>query len=152
MICTPISAVFDPLDRASALQWISPLTSQPIVELFARIPLYVLNAGAEDRAVARRAFASDLPAPLLARKTKGLQNRFYNLSVRNNYDFFRTTLLEGVLVKERLLDHVKVRELLDRSNNERSSEMVDVMAFHFNLEVWLRTWQRTTQFGARRAA
>ncbi len=34
---------------AQQLTWIAPLLSQPVIELFARIPTYVLKAGGIER-------------------------------------------------------------------------------------------------------
>ena len=47
---------YDPLGQGNEAERISPLFSQPLMELCLRIPTYVLTEGGWDRAVARRAF------------------------------------------------------------------------------------------------
>lgn len=132
----------DPLESPGGPYWFAPLASQPVIELFSRIPLYVLTAGGEDRAVARRAFAGDLPAPLLARRTKGLQSRFHAEVLRQNIDLIRTIMLDGVLVKERLLDRPRVERLLTRTDCERAPELSDLVSTYIDVEIWLRSRQR----------
>ena len=62
---------YDPLGQEGDAERISPLFSQPLVELCLRIPTYVLTHGGWDRAVARRAFYDDLPPEIRNRRHKG---------------------------------------------------------------------------------
>ena len=62
---------YDPLGREGDAERLSPLFSQPVMELCLRIPTYVLTHGGWDRAVARRAFYHDLPPQIRNRRNKG---------------------------------------------------------------------------------
>ena len=55
-----------------------PLLSQPLVELCLRIPTYVLIRSGRDRALARRAFAADLPAEIVRALPKGRADQHYS--------------------------------------------------------------------------
>ena len=142
----------DPLVRAGSLQWAAPLASQPILELFARIPLYLLNPGGEDRGLARRAFAPDLSMQLLRRQTKSFLNGFYTSAVRQNMSFFREFLLDGLLVKQGLLDRTKLEQLLNRADSERAPGMAELVTGHFDVETWLRSWHPQNAVRSRYAA
>ena len=96
----------------------------------------------------RRAFAADLPAELLARRTKGILNS-HNLAIaRENMPFFRESMLDGVLVKERLLERRRIEEVLEHPHDHHASALVDLLEYHFDLEMWLRSWQGAAQIEA----
>src|SRR3546814_18425449 len=57
--------------RSTAAPQITPLLSQPIVELCLSIPTWQWVRGGRDRAVARAAVADLLPALIAQRRTKG---------------------------------------------------------------------------------
>ncbi len=60
-------------DRASVIH---PLLSQPIVELCLRLPTWMWGIGGRDRALARFAFANDLPPVVASRRSKGSPSGF----------------------------------------------------------------------------
>src|SRR3546814_15687375 len=62
--------------RSTAAPQITPLLSQPIVELCLSIPTWQWVRGGRDRAVARAAVADLLPALIAQRRTKGGQTGF----------------------------------------------------------------------------
>ena len=89
-----------------------PLTSQPVVETCLRIPSYVLLADGVSRGLARRAFRDFLPAQVLRRTVKGVTRGFWHAVVRRNMGFIRAYLLDGVLVRQGLLDRRKLESYL----------------------------------------
>lgn len=91
---------------------VTPLAAQPVVELCLRIPTYVLLADGIPRGLARRAFADMLPTEVVKRTTKGATTAFVQDSLRYNMKFIRERLLDGILVKEKLLDRRKLDEFL----------------------------------------
>lgn len=91
---------------------VHPLASQPVVETCLRIPTYVLLADGISRGLARRAFRDLLPAEVLRRTVKGSGVRFYQNIVRRNIGSLRERLLDGVLVREGLLDRDKLERYL----------------------------------------
>jgi asparagine synthase (glutamine-hydrolysing) len=124
------------------------LVSQPLIELCVRIPSYVWISGGRDRAIARRAFADALPPLIARRQQKGGIDR-YNLSLFDaNETYLREMLLDGLLVREGLLDRERLERFLARDTSRASFEYNDVLRHHLCTEVWLRRWSQT----ARRAA
>lgn len=115
-----------------------PLRSQPLLELCLRIPTYTLIEGGWDRALARRAFCSDLPAEVVSRRTKGEISE-YALDVLNgNLPFIRDLLLQGHLAKEGWVDRTKLASLLSMARS-REQGLISQMYDCIEIEVWLRS-------------
>ena len=122
---------------------LSPLLSQPVVELCLRIPIYVHIAGGRDRGVARRAFAPDVPRQILTRQWKDGVQGFAEDILKSNERFIRELLLDGILVRERVLDRGALEKTLSSvptANSASPGELVD----HIATEVWLRSWDGLT--------
>jgi len=144
----PIAEWVDLFDDAQQPDRIQPLMSQPLVELLLRVPTYVLTTGGEDRTVARRAFARDLPPALLSRRTKGTTNEFRLSVFRKTHDWARELLLDGILVREKLLDRKRVERALSTP-----ATSAGLMNDYANMEIWLRSWLwRTSADGKSLAA
>lgn len=95
------------------------LLSQPLLEVCLGIPTYLSIRGGRDRAVARDAFANELPSSILARPQKGSPDPWLRGVVEKNSAFIRQFLYEGILLRERLLDRRKLdRALLDPVGTE----------------------------------
>jgi len=135
--------VRDPFPQLGEVRWVTPLASQPVIEAFARMPLSILTTGSQDRAIARRALEPDLPARLLARRSKGLLNTFYMDVIRQNMGFFRSVLLDGVLASEGLLERSRLESAL-RSCDDRSRSF-SALTRYFDMEIWLSSWLRRSQ-------
>ena len=131
----------DAFEPGTGLQWFSPLLSQPIIELFARIPTYVLRHRGVGRSVARRAFASELPAQIRRRSWKSVTDNFVYQVLRKHEGFFRDLLLDGVLVKEGLLDPIKVEKYLREAGDAYAAGTALIVGEYFDLEIWLRSVQ-----------
>jgi asparagine synthase (glutamine-hydrolysing) len=132
---------YDPLGRPDDAERVSPLYSQPIIELCLRLPLHVLTLGGWDRAIARRAFYDELPREIVNRKDKGGTEEHLRGILRNNIAFVRELLLDGALVREGIVDRGKLSIALSGRASRiqaSSSELFDFIA----AEVWLRRWQR----------
>lgn len=91
---------------------VNPLASQPVVETCLRIPTYVLLADGVSRGLARRAFRDLLPPEVARRTVKGMPNTYYQRILRNSVSFVRERLLDGILVREGLLDRRKLESYL----------------------------------------
>jgi asparagine synthase (glutamine-hydrolysing) len=122
-------------------QSVRPLLCQPVVEACLRIPTYVLIHGGWDRAIARRAFEPFVPAEIIHRRSKGGAGRLMKEIVEKNIGFLRELLLDGVLVKERLLDRPKLEAFLCGHRSAASLEYNELLISRINPEVWLRRWQ-----------
>jgi asparagine synthase (glutamine-hydrolysing) len=103
---------YDPFEQAAAPELVNPLLSQPLVELALGLPTYVLTEGGHGRALARRAFAADIPRQIAARRSKGGMEEHVKHVLLSNLDFARGMLLEGELVRRNLLDRGKVEVAL----------------------------------------
>lgn len=144
--------LLDPYERVGEWEWFAPLTAQPVVELFARMPLYTLMADAEERTIARRAFAQDLPEKLLARRTKSYLNNFMFSVIRQHESFLRETYCDGILVKEGILDRTLVEKALKILHTDADPLIRDLIGPQLNMEIWLRNWSRNAQGDTRAIA
>ena len=145
-------SIANPFEHPEDPDWIMPFASQPVLELFARIPSYVLTAGGQNRAVARRAFASELPPEIFWRHSKAFGNHFLLTVFQRNVSLYREMLLEGVLVREGLLDKRKVEEFFATARDAGARGLVELLQTHFNVETWLREWASAGHGTARAAA
>jgi asparagine synthase (glutamine-hydrolysing) len=120
---------------------VSPLYAQPAVELFLRIPIHVHAEGGRDRGLARRAFARDVPEPILQRRWKDRAPGFHSEVLLRNLDLVREILLDGVLVNEGLLDRAAVEAALAPGPSKTDVLPVEIYR-HLDVEVWARYWTR----------
>lgn len=90
--------------RASAPPQISPILSQPIVELCLSIPTWYWVRGGRDRAVARAAFDGLLPELILERRTKGSPSGFIRRLFAAQGETAIAMLRGGRLVEAGLID------------------------------------------------
>jgi asparagine synthase (glutamine-hydrolysing) len=131
---------YESFGGATDVERTAVLISQPLMELCLRIPSYVWITGGRDRAVARRAFARDLPAAIVRRTRKGAIDRHNRALLDANESFVREMLLDGLLVKNGLLDRERLALYLSRANVSGGLEYNDVLRQHLCTEVWLRRW------------
>jgi asparagine synthase (glutamine-hydrolysing) len=123
--------------RDTAPYVVSPLCAQPVVEFCARIPVDVHFDGGRTRGLARRAFANEVPEPILRRQWKDRPLTQIGQVIQLNLPFVREHLLEGKLVKERILDRAAV-ELALRNGPSTSNAMGSEILSHLDLELWIR--------------
>jgi asparagine synthase (glutamine-hydrolysing) len=136
---------YDPLAPSTAPERVAPLLSQPLMETCLRIPTYIHNTNGRDRAVARRAFEQDLPREIFSRRTKGLIDSFVIEVLKANLPFVRELLLDGLLVRDRLLDRRRVEALLEDHRSAMHSEAAELLMTHLSVEAWLRDWSGSGQ-------
>ncbi|HVO45087.1 MAG TPA: asparagine synthase-related protein [Steroidobacteraceae bacterium] len=120
-----------------------PLLSQPLVELCLRIPTYVLIGSGMDRAVARRAFARDLPPEIVNRRNKGHIDRHVRDILDHNLEFVREHLLDGRLVREGLLDRSALEKYLTPGEAPPDFQYSEILQQHLCVEMWLARWLDT---------
>jgi asparagine synthase (glutamine-hydrolysing) len=130
-------------DPQADVPTIAPLLSQPVVEMCLSIPTWRWFACGLNRAVARRAFARELPELVVMRASKGTPDSF----VAEIYERFRPVLRErllgGVLAAERIFDTVAVDRAFAQAggfappNYRRLLRLADV-------ELWARSWSSRT--------
>ncbi|MBT9491132.1 MAG: asparagine synthase [Paucibacter sp.] len=132
---------YDPFEQAAAPELIHPLFSQPLVELSLRLPTYLLTQGGHGRAMARRAFASDLPPQIASRRSKGGMEEHIKAVLHANIDFVRGLLLEGELNRRGMLARTKVEELLSGRPTALPGPVSQIHGL-VAVEAWLSRWTR----------
>lgn len=134
----PIQPFLDGYDRALDLPMIAPLLSQPLVEFGLRVPSWQWGEGGRDRALARRAFANDVPSTILNRRIKGRIESLFYPSFEQFREPLRHFLLEGWLAGEDLLDRDAIAALFDRRTRVDSTAILRL--FHIaDIERWVRS-------------
>ncbi|MGQ0835838.1 MAG: asparagine synthase-related protein, partial [Gammaproteobacteria bacterium] len=126
---------------------ILPLMSQPVVELCLRIPTYVLIRGGRNRALARRAFANELPPQIIGRRGTGGSDAHVRRILEANIDFVRELLLDGMLVRRHILNRVRLEAFLaDRT--QEGPAYNEVVQDYVSIEAWIARWSATTPSAA----
>lgn len=118
---------------------VAPLLSQPVVETCLRIPSYLQVRDRGERAVARAAFGDLLPPEIINRRSKGGAEQLAWKMLRRNWRFTRERLLEGTLVKERIVN----RQKLEAALSDSPSGELTANAPLFDLlgaEIWVQQW------------
>ncbi len=95
---------------------------------------------AQDRAAARAAFADVLPTEILHRGLgKGGPTLWAKEVIERNTGFLREFLLDGILVRQRLLDRKKLETVLSPRIVKTTVVAGDIFAKLY-IEAWLRAW------------
>lgn len=117
-----------------------PLLSQPLVELCLRLPTYLLITSGLDRALARNAFANDLPQEIVWRRAKGRADQHVRNILDANLEFVREMLLDGVMVQRGLLNREVLELYLARDRSPADFQYSEILQEHLCTEAWLRSW------------
>jgi asparagine synthase (glutamine-hydrolysing) len=133
--------ILDPFEGAGRWHRVSPISAQPIVELFARIPLYILMADAEDRTVARRAFEGLLPEPLLSRKVKCYLEGYSVAVFEHHREFIKSMLVDGILAKQGFIDNGLAHAGIRSVGPDNYAPVSGLFGPQLNIETWLRRWR-----------
>jgi asparagine synthase (glutamine-hydrolysing) len=131
---------YDPLQRLVAAERVHPLFSQPVMEVCLRTPTYFMAAGGRDRAVARQAFARDLPKSIVSRQGKAGLDSYLQRVLDGNLQYIRAMLLDGYLVKQQLLDRRRVEAALAMPRPQLRRELVELFVYHLSTEAWIGSW------------
>jgi asparagine synthase (glutamine-hydrolysing) len=140
LVSTPEFYNVSDVDRPEP-EIVSPLYSQPAVELFLRIPIHIHAEGGHDRGLARRAFEREVPEGILRREWKDRAPGFHSEVLLRNLDFIRELFLDGVLVNEGLLDRAAVEAALAPGPSKTQVLPAEIYR-HLDVEVWARNWMR----------
>lgn len=139
---------YDPYLRDTSPEIVNPLMSQPVLELCLGLPTYLLTRGGRGRALARQAFASDIPPAIANRRSKGGLEEHLTALLQRNLVLARSILLDGELVRHGLLDRRRLQAALD---GRASVDDAHVGEIHncIAVEAWL---QRAASWSRARAA
>lgn len=124
--------------RRTHPQHVAPLLSQPIVESCLSIPTWQWIEGGRDRAVARAAFKSIVPAPLLRRTSKGGPGGFMQRIFQANAGHAGDLLRNGLLAGAGLLD-LKILEGASQPTVDGCEKAQRILAL-CAAESWARWW------------
>jgi asparagine synthase (glutamine-hydrolysing) len=128
---------YHPLQRASDPDLLTPLFAQPMFELVLRIATHLHIELGWDRAVARRASVPDIPLEITLRQAKGSQDDYVRNILLRDLAFARELLLDGRLVKERIVHRRKLEDALSPHAlrvQATTSEIYDCLS----TEIWLQ--------------
>jgi asparagine synthase (glutamine-hydrolysing) len=127
----PFGARSDPERRA-------PLYSQPLIDACLRIPIYQHVDGGQPRALIRRAFRDDLPHAVVHRHGKGGFDAHAKRVLLRHLSFARELLLDGYLVRERILDrHALMPALADDAT--RAGASTAELFEYIGVEAWIQS-------------
>ena len=132
--------IVDFLDRPG--RWhgrdvVTPLLSQPVVEFCLTIPSWTWFTGGRDRAVARAAFSSHLPADIVWRRGKGRLESLCGAAYLAQREALRELLLGGRLAEQGLLDRPHIEAYLGRDLVEGDFDYFRLIEIG-DVERWVR--------------
>jgi asparagine synthase (glutamine-hydrolysing) len=125
--------------RAANLPVLNPLMSQPILETCLGVPSWKWRSGGRDRALARRAFAADLPPLILNRRLKGSPSHFAAQILDHFRGAIRERLLGGYLAREQIIDADALIGVLQNGRPCADEERVRILEF-VAAEAWIDSW------------
>lgn len=117
----------------------SPLLTQPVFEICARIPVDVHFDAGRTRGLARRAFTKEVPEPILRRQWKDRPLLQLGELIGRNLPFIRETLLDGELVRRGILDRAAVEQAMGERPSSSSAIRSEILS-HLDTELWARRW------------
>ncbi len=116
-----------------------PLVSQPVMEACLKVPSWQWRAGGADRALAREAFAAQLPPEIRTRRLKGSPDAFGAALMRVRRAEIRARLLDGHLARHRLVDRGAIGAALHEDRQTTGEERVRLFDL-LDTEAWLDHW------------
>ncbi|KQV46953.1 hypothetical protein ASC95_25915 [Pelomonas sp. Root1217] len=116
---------------------VQPLMSQPLLELCLAMPTYVLTHGGRGRALARKAFASEIPPEIATRRSKGGTANYIATVLQRNLPFAREMLLDGLLAQRGLLDRQRVEAALAIRPGSQTGHVTEIHSC-IATEAWLQ--------------
>ncbi|WP_269781272.1 asparagine synthetase B family protein [Luteimonas fraxinea] len=127
----------DGVARATTSHLRMPLLSQPVVEACLKVPSWMWIEGGYNRSVARSAFADDLPAKILHRRSKGTFMNYSGAVYRRNKPLLRDYLLQGSLEGHGLLDATALQRFFDRRHDDLDDGFMRIFDL-CAIENWVR--------------
>jgi asparagine synthase (glutamine-hydrolysing) len=129
-----------PLPRLEFAHEYHPLLSQPIMELCLQVPFDILLRGGIDRALARAAFRDCVPDEIIRRVNKGTIATATMTKIRQSRSFIQELLLDGILVRERVVDRSSIEQYVTK-NRPLNSHTLWPLLTCTAAEVWARNWE-----------
>jgi len=130
-----MQTILDAHDRVGADDMQFPLMAQPVLEACLAVPAWQWIEDGRDRGVARRAYASRLPAAIIDRRGKGRYDTLQIRAYERARAAIREPLLNGWLADNGLIDRAAVAKEMDRPVTAISSLYDRVMRL-WDAESW----------------
>ncbi|TPD59322.1 hypothetical protein FIV46_11030 [Emcibacter nanhaiensis] len=124
---------------------IMPYLSQPFVEYCLSLPSWRLTSDGMDRGLARLAFKNFVPDNILKRRSKFSSAYYLRTLVELNFDFIRDTLMDGLLVQNRIIHRQSLEQLLSKEQDTDTRDQAWLINF-LNTEIWARKWENMGRF------
>jgi len=134
-LLAPAQNLVEAINAQAPQRAISPLVSQPVVEACLRVPSWRWLAPGRDRAIARSAFAPDLPEAIVSRRSKGTPTGFVAALFDRHRRTIRDMLLGGKLADFHLIDEGKLSLALSARGPVRDLRFVRIMEL-VDAEAW----------------
>lgn len=134
-----IQGTIDGYSRRRRETQITPLICQPVMEFCLGIPTWLWCAGGQNRSVARRAFAGQLPPEIISRRSKGGPSGFAFDLIMENRAVLRELILDGELVRHGIIDKVAMDAVLVEETLRHSDKHLRIMSIA-DAEAWARHW------------
>ncbi len=129
----------DGFPRSAQAPLLTPLLSQPIVELCLSIPSWEWIHEGRDRSVARQAFRTALPPVVVDRRSKGNLAGFAGPAFEAARGKLAGHLLGGRLDQAGLLDAASLRSALEETGPPKGSDYFRILQIA-DVESWARRW------------
>lgn len=138
---------YDPLAREAAPELVTPLLSQPLIELCLRTPSFLLTHGGRGRGLVRSALEDAIPIAIAHRRSKGGMEAHVKALLASNLGFVREILLDGELVRLGLIDRAATELALSGGGVGPKSHASEIHLC-VGVEAWLRRWAPGTRHAA----
>ena len=140
---------YDPMRKSNVVApiEIAPLYSQPVVELSLRIPLHIQFDQGVERGLARKAFARDVPMPILQRLWKDRSPGAFEAHAHGNRALLKGIVLDGSLAKSGLIDRETIESILEGDFSKGGYFVGELFAL-LDLELWIRRFTSTPRRAA----
>lgn len=120
-----------------AIHMISPLLSQPLVELCLSIPTWMCCEGGVNRSLARDAFRKGLPDDIVQRQSKGGPDGLLVAILERNRELLSELLCGGLLASNQIIDADAVFHELRRRGPTAGDTYIRLLDLA-DVEVWAR--------------
>jgi asparagine synthase (glutamine-hydrolysing) len=121
---------------ASAVVVAAPLMARPLIEFCLSVPTWTWVEAGRNRALARQAFAPDLPPLIVNRRGKGSYDGFVTDLFARNRHRARDMLLGGKLAELGLLDRPALERWFRSGEDPRTHRLLTLV----EAEAWCRHW------------
>lgn len=136
-LLVPAQNMVEAVNAGASFRSVSPLATQPVVEACLRVPSWHWVAPGRDRAAARAAFQSFLPADVVNRRSKATPTGFVAALYERNRTRIRDLLLGGWLADQRLLDRRRLEMALHATGPVQDLAFAQIMNL-VDVEAWAR--------------